>query len=67
MRMKTKTVDLGAEGSYTSHPGRLHRELGIPLGEKVGKERERAALKSSKPQVRRDARAALGYAAMKKG
>jgi hypothetical protein len=67
MRMKTKKVDLGSKGSYTSHPGRLHRELGIPLGEKIGEERERAALKSSKPQVRRDARSALGYAAMRKG
>lgn len=65
--MKKKTVDLGKKGSWTSHPGRLHEELGIPLGEKVGEEREEAALKSPKPQVRRDARAALGYRGMNHG
>jgi hypothetical protein len=65
--MKTKTVDLGSKGSWTSHPGRLHEELGIPLGEKIGEERERAALHSEKPQVRRDARSALGYRGMNKG
>lgn len=63
---KTKKVDLGSAGSWTSHPGRLHRELGIPQGEKIGEERERAALKSSSPQTRRDARSALGYAGMNK-
>ena len=66
VKMKTKKVDLGSKGSYTSHPGRLHEELGIPLGEKVGEERERKALKSSNPQTRRDAHSALGYAAMNK-
>ena len=65
--MKAKEVNLGKKGSFTSHPGRLHEELGIPLGEKVSEERERKALHSSKPQVRRDARAAIGYAHMKHG
>lgn len=64
---KTKRVDLGSKGSYTSHPGRLHRELHIPLGQKIGEERERAALNSESPQTRRDARSALGYRAMRKG
>jgi hypothetical protein len=63
---KTKHVDLGEAGSYTSHPGRLHRELHIPLKETIGEGRERAALKSGSPQTRRDARSALGYAAMKR-
>lgn len=63
---KTKTVDLGEKGSYTSHPGRLHRELGIPQGEKIGMERKREALHSSSPQTRRDARSAIGYASMGK-
>ena len=60
----TKTVNLGSKGSYTSHPGRLHRELGIPEDQKIGQKRERAALHSSNPQTRRDARSAIGYAHM---
>jgi len=63
---KTKTVDLGEKGSWTSHPGRLHRELGVPQGEKLGGARIEAALDSKNPQTRRDARAARGYAGMRK-
>jgi hypothetical protein len=63
---KTKTVDLGSKGSWTSHPGRLHRELGVPTGEKLGGARIEAALDSKDPQTRRDARAAKGYAGMRK-
>lgn len=63
---KTKRVDLGKAGSWTSHPGRLHRELGVPEGEKLGAARIDAALSSSNPQTRRDARAAKGYAGMSK-
>lgn len=61
--MKTEKKTLGGK-TFTSHPGRLHEELGIPLGEKIGEERKRAALNSSNPQTRRDARSAIGYAAM---
>ena len=64
MAAKTKRMNLGRKGSFTSHPGRLHRELDVPQGEKVGMERKREALKSKNPQTRRDARAAIGYAAM---
>lgn len=64
MAKKTKRVNLGKAGSFTSHPGRLHRELGIPEGEKIGAERKREALKSRNPQTRRDARAAIGYSHM---
>jgi len=63
---KTKTVDLGEKGSWTSHPGRLHRELGVPTLEKLGSARIEAALDSSNPQTRRDARSAKGYMGMKK-
>lgn len=63
---KPERKTLGGE-TFTSHPGRLHRELGVPQREKIGEERERKALKSSNPQTRRDARSALGYAAMRKG
>ena len=61
----TKKVSLGEKGSWTSHPGRLHRELGVPEGEKLGAKRIDSALNSENPQTRRDARAAKGYAAMK--
>jgi hypothetical protein len=63
---KTKRVDLGSAGSWTSHPGRLHRELGVPDGEKLGPARIDAALDSKNPQTRRDARSAKGYAGMRK-
>lgn len=61
---KTKKVNLGKAGSWTSHPGRLHREMGIPEGKKIPMSRKRAALKSKNPQERRDARSAIGYAHM---
>ena len=64
---RTKKVDLGSAGSWTSHPGRLHRELGVAQGKKLGSARINAALNSTNPQTRRDARAAKGYAAMRKG
>jgi len=32
---KTKTVNLGNKGSFTEHPGALHRALGVPEGEKI--------------------------------
>lgn len=62
----TEKKSLGGK-TFTSHPGRLHRELGVPEGKKIGEARERKALNSSNPQTRRDARSALGYAAMRKG
>jgi hypothetical protein len=63
-KRKTKKVNLGKAGSWTSHPGRLHREMGIPEGQKIPMEKKRAALHSKNPQERRDARAAIGYAHM---
>ncbi len=63
---KKKTVDLGEKGSWTSRPGRLHRELGVPQGEKLGTARIDSALDSKDPQTRRDARAAKGYMGMGK-
>lgn len=32
---KKKTVDLGSTGSFSEHPGALHRALGVPEGEKI--------------------------------
>lgn len=37
------------------HKGKLHRELGIPEGEKIGSARIQSAEHSSNPEVRRDA------------
>jgi hypothetical protein len=35
--------------------GKLHRELGIPEGEKIPQERLSAATRSDNPEIRRDA------------
>lgn len=37
------------------HKGKLHRELGIPEGEKIPQGRLQSAMHSSNPEVRRDA------------
>ena len=34
-KKKTQSVDLGSKGTFTTHPGKLHRALGIPLDEKI--------------------------------
>jgi len=40
------------------HKGKLHRELGIPEGDKIGKARLSKAAHSSNPEVARDAKRA---------
>jgi hypothetical protein len=35
--------------------GKLHRELGIPEGQKIGKSRIAKATQSTNPEIRRDA------------
>lgn len=37
------------------HKGKLHRELGIPVGKKIGKKRLAKAAHSEDPEIRRDA------------
>ena len=32
---KTKTVNLGSNGSFQEHPGALHRALHVPEGQKI--------------------------------
>jgi hypothetical protein len=40
------------------HKGKLHRELGIPEGEKIGKSRLVSAAHSHNPEIARDAKRA---------
>ena len=32
---KEESVNLGSKGSFSVHPGALHRALGVPEGEKI--------------------------------
>jgi hypothetical protein len=64
-KKKTQSVDLGEKGSFTTHPGKLHRALGIPEDETIGQERISKALHSNKPEVRRMAASAKGLTHMK--
>jgi len=59
-------VDLGSKGSFKVHKGRLHRDLGIPEGEKIGEKRISKALHSKNPRIRREARSAKGLTHMHK-
>jgi|GEM_PF-6746556 len=64
---KTKTVNLGKKGSFTEHPGALHRALGIPQGQKIGPARIAKAERSSNPTIRREADSAAGFEHMHHG
>ena len=66
MAAPTRKVNLGSKGSFTTHPGALHKALGIPLGEPVGQSRIAAAEKSSNPRIRRMAISAKGLTSMGK-
>jgi len=65
---KPQRVDLGNKGSFTiKHPGALHEELGIPVGQKIPEARLKAAEHSANPTVRRRAISAEGLKAMHHG
>lgn len=64
---KTKTVNLGKKGSFTEHPGALHRALGIPQGQKIGPGRIAKAEHSSDPNIRKMADSAAGFEHMHHG
>lgn len=49
------------------HKGKLHRELGIPVGTKIPPARLASAQNSNDPEVRRDAIRAKTMAGWKKG
>jgi len=58
-----KTVNLGSKGSFKEKPGALHRDLGIPLGEKIPAS-ELAPKPGDSPQLRRRKASAKGFRAM---
>ena len=47
--------------------GALHRDLGVPQGQKIGASRIAAAASSDNPQVARRARLAQTFARMRRG
>ena len=63
---KTEKVDLGKKGGFTIHPGKLHKALGIPAGEKIGQKRISMALNSKSPAIRKMAVSAKGLTHMGK-
>lgn len=65
-KSKVEKVKLGKKGSFEVKKGALHKALGIPLGQKIGQSRIKAALHSSNPETRREAASAEGLTHMKK-
>jgi hypothetical protein len=61
---KTHQVDLGSKGSFTTHPGKLHRALGIPQGEKIPASAKQPHSGDS-PELAHMRASAKGFAAMK--
>jgi hypothetical protein len=61
---KTKTVNLGAKGSFTEHPGALHRALGVPTDKPIPKKDLEG---HHSGRLGRMVASAKGFAAMKKG
>ena len=49
------------------HKGKLHREIGVPVDEKIPACKLAAAEKSSNPEIKRDAIRAKTMAGWKKG
>jgi hypothetical protein len=45
----------GRTGIHIKHPGKLHRDLGIPQGEKIPEKKLAAALHSKSPALRKEA------------
>lgn len=60
----TKQVNLGKKGSFKTHPGALHRALGVPEGQKIPPGKMSGASSSTNPRVRRMAASAKGFKAM---
>lgn len=64
--MATRKVNLGSKGSFTTHPGALHKALGIPLGETIPAS-DKQPKPGDSPRVRRMKASAKGFAAMHHG
>lgn len=43
---------------FSKHPGKLHRELGVPIGEKIPASKLAKAAKSKSPTIRKEVVAA---------
>ena len=48
------------------HPGKLHRDLGVPQGEKIPAKKLAKAVKSKNPAIRKEANLAKTLKKMKK-
>lgn len=48
------------------HPGKLHRELGVPQGEKIPAKKMAKAAKSKSPTIRKEVALAKTLSKMKK-
>jgi hypothetical protein len=48
------------------HPGKLHRELGVPVGEKIPAKKMAKAAKSKNPTIRKEVALAKTLKKMKK-
>lgn len=66
MTLRAKKVNLGSKGSFTEHPGRLHRALGIPLDKNLTAADLARGAHSPDPKVRRETASAKGFRAMVK-
>jgi hypothetical protein len=62
---KPHHVDLGEKGSFTSHPGKLHKALGIPPDEKIPASAKEPHSGDS-PELAHMRASAKGFAHMKK-
>ena len=63
-KKKTQHVDLGDKGSFTTHPGKLHRALGIPEDEKIPASRLESK-PSDSSEMKHMKASAKGFRAMK--
>lgn len=64
-KKKTQHVDLGKKGSFTTHPGKLHKALGIPLDEKIPAS-DKEPHSGDSPEMARMRASAKGFSKMKK-
>ena len=54
------------KGAVSKHPGKLHRELGVPEGKKIPEKKLAKAAKSKSPTIRKEVALAKTLKKMKK-